>query len=265
MAFSRATLPPPPPTPEELTARMVGIGMRFAAEPDADAEIESTLLHASALGMEAGDLRVLAVLTTWLGMHHPHVNADRLVRLVAAHASERVRAYWAAVATWLRRDRRLARLVGARDRAPIDLLPTGTAFQLQRRGDDERFAGSRLRVPRGTLRDRPEDVLAPELLVQRHAGYRHRVLLGPSFRADVWTILERSPDLSVAEVARAAACSFATAWQTTQDHRLLRAAGLATTVARPARAGHVAARASTRRGSKGAVSCEGSAPVGRKR
>jgi hypothetical protein len=48
--------------------------------------------------------------------------------------------------------------------------------------------------------------------------------MGPSFRADVWTVLEKTPHLSVAEVARRASCSFAAAWQTVQDFRLLRAA-----------------------------------------
>ncbi len=225
MAFSRATAPEPTPAPDELTARMVGIGMNFAARAEVDADIESTLLHASVLGMDDGDLRVLAVLTTWLGMHHTHVNADRLVRLVGAHPSERVRAYWSAVATWLKKDRRLARLVGAYEEAPLELLPTGTAFQIQRRGEDERFTGAKLRVPKGTLRDRPEDVLSPEILVRRHAGYRNRVLMGPSFRADVWTALEHAPDLSIADIARKASCSFATAWQAAQDYRLLRAAG----------------------------------------
>lgn len=83
---------------------------------------------------------------------------------------------------------------------------------------------TRLRAPSGTLRDRPEDVLSPEVLVRRHAGYRNRVLMGPSFRADVWTVLEKTPGLSVADVARRASCSFATAWQAVQDFRLLRAA-----------------------------------------
>ncbi len=221
MAFSRAASPEAMPTVADLTARMVGIGMNFAARAQPDADIESTLLHASVLGMDQGDLRVLSVLTTWLGVHHAHVNADRLVRLVGAHPSERVRAYWAAVAKWLEKDRRLARLAGASEGAPINLLPTGTAFQLQRRGEDERFTGSGLRVPKGTLRDRPGDVLSPEVLVRRHAGYRNRVLMGPSFRADVWTALEHAPGLSVADVARKAACSFATAWQAAQDYRLL--------------------------------------------
>ncbi|MCX5743452.1 MAG: hypothetical protein NT062_13240 [Proteobacteria bacterium] len=228
MAFSRATSPEPTPAPDELTARMVGIGMNFAAESEVDADIESTLLHASVLGMDAGDLRVLAVLTTWLGTHHAHVNADRLVRLVSVHPSERVRAYWVAIATWLEKDRRLTRLAGAYEGAPIELLPTGTEFQVARRGEDERFTGSKLLVPKGTLRDRHDDVLSPEVLVRRHAGYRNRVLMGPSFRADVWTALQRAPGRSIADIARKASCSFATAWQAAQDYRLLCAAELDT-------------------------------------
>ncbi len=104
-------------------------------------------------------------------------------------------------------------------------VPTGNAFQIQRRGEDARFTGSKLRVPKATLRDRHEDVLSPEVLVRRHAGYRNRVLMGPSFRADVWTALENAPERSIADIARKASCSFATAWQAAQDYRLLRAAG----------------------------------------
>ena len=224
MSFRRATSPEPMPSPEVLTARMVGIGLSFAAKPEVDADIESTLVFASADGMDEDDLRVLSVLTTWLGVHHAHVNVDRLVRLVSEHPSERVRAYWAAVAAWLHKDRRFARLSALYDGPPVEILPTGTAFQIQRRGEDPRFVGSKLRAPSGTLRDRVADVLAPDVLVRRHAGYRNRVLMGPSFRADVWTVLEKSPGLSVADVARRAACSFATAWQAVQDFRLFRAA-----------------------------------------
>ncbi|WP_157370493.1 hypothetical protein [Vulgatibacter incomptus] len=202
----------------------MGIGLNFAAEPEVDADLESTLVFASVAGMEEEDLRVLAVLTTWIGVHHAYVNVDRLVRLVCDQPSERVRAYWAAIAGWLHRDRRFARLSRCYEGPPVEILPTGTEFQIERRGEDERFVGSKLRAPRGTLRDRIEDVLAPDVLVRRHAGYRNRVQMGPSFRADVWTLLEKSPGLSVAEVARRAACSFATAWQAVQDFRLLRGA-----------------------------------------
>lgn len=219
MAHRRLSGPEPRPPSDVLTARMIGIGMNFAGPVEADADIEGTLVHASALGMDDHDLRVLAVLTTWFGVHHAHVNADRLVRLAMAHGSTRVRAYLAAIAAWLAKDRRFARLEARVDL--VDLLPVGTDFQLRRRGEDARFAGSKLRVPGGTLRDRAEDVLSPEARVRRHAGYRNRVLMGPAWRADVWTVLERSPDLSIAEVARQASCSFATAWQVAQDFKLL--------------------------------------------
>jgi hypothetical protein len=208
---------------------MAGIGMNFAAAPDVDAEIEDTLVHASAVGMDDGDLRVLSVLTTWLGVHHAHANVDRLVRRVEGHPSPRVHAYWSAVAGWLGGDRRFGRLRRAHKELPVDLLPVGNAFQIRRRGEDDRFAGFALRVPKGTLRDRVEDVLSPAALVARHRGYRNRVRIGPTWRADVWTVLERAPHISVAEAARRASCSFATAWQAAQDFRLLEtaAAGLA--------------------------------------
>ena len=101
------------------------------------------------------------------------------------------------------------------------MLPTGTEFQIRRRGEDPRFSGSKLRVPNGTLRDRIEDVLSPEALVRRHAGYRNRVRMGSTFRADAWTALEHTPNASIADIARKASCSFATAWQAAQDYRLL--------------------------------------------
>ena len=224
MAFNRAPAAEPMPPCEVLTARMVGIGLNFAARPEVDADIESSLVFASISGMEEDSLRTLSVLTTWLGVHRAHINADRLIRLVSEQPSDRVRAYWAAIARWLRKDRRFARLEGFYDGPPIELLPVGTEFQIERRGEDERFVGSKLRVPSGTLRDRAADVLPPEVLVRRHAGYRNRVLMGPSFRADVWTVLEKSPGLSVADVARRASCSFATAWQAVQDFKLLRVA-----------------------------------------
>ncbi|MEZ4269744.1 MAG: hypothetical protein R3F39_25575 [Myxococcota bacterium] len=222
MAFSRVRAIGERPEDAALTRHMAGVGMNFAAEPDRDARIEETLVHASALGMEEQDLRVLAVLTTWLGVHRAHINADRLIRCVADHPSERVHAYWAAIATWFRKDRRFARLPKLYEGPVIDLLPVGTDFQLARRGEDARFAGSALRVPAGTLRDREADVLPPEALARQHAGYRNRVRMGPTWRADVWTVLEDDPTITAAEAARRAGCSFAAAWQVVQDFGVLR-------------------------------------------
>lgn len=89
--------------------------------------------------------------------------------------------------------------------------------------------------------------------------------MGPSFRADVWTVLEHEPDLSIADAARKASCSFATAWQTARDFRLLRAAGVRGFQLRPAGAGYVAASASASRRPTPEASVQAAAPPGRGR
>ncbi len=224
MAHSRAIAPLQAPSGDALTADLVGIGLLVGGESSRDPNIEDTLLFASAEGMERNDLRVLAVLVTWFGVHAAHVNADRLTRLVAMQSSKRVRAFWSALARWRAADRRFARLARAYGGPRLDLLSTGTDFQVARHGEDTRFAGSRLRVPANLLRDRPADVLQPAELARTHAAYRWRIVIGPTYRADMWAALDRQPDLSAAALARATYGSFATAWQVRRDFAVWRAA-----------------------------------------
>ncbi len=223
MAYSRNSQPARRPTPGALTGQMVGIGMNFAATPIPDANIEDTLLLAAEAGMIDGDLRVLGLLVHWLEVHQAYVNVDRLVRAARGQTEERVCAFWAAVGAMLQKDRRFSRLRTLYDGPCIDLIPVGTAFLVARHGEDERFAGTPLQVPSGTLRRRKADILSPVQLARQHAGYRNRVLFGPTWRADVWTALEAEPDITVSEAARRAYCAFATAWQVKQDFDLLKA------------------------------------------
>lgn len=225
MAFKRASATAEPLSGDDLTGAMVGIGMLFAAEGLPDSDIEATLVGASIEGMEKGDLRTLAMLMTWLEVHSDRINADRLIRLVGTRPEARARAFWAAVGRWFSTDRRFARLILGHPSHQVDLLEAGTAFHIRRSGEDPRFAGSALRVPAGVLRDRKEDVLTPVELARRHGTYRRRVLLGPSYRADMWAELDRHPGLTAAELARRVNGSFATAWQVKQDRALLEAAG----------------------------------------
>lgn len=217
MPHSRATSAASLPEGDALTRACVGLGMLFAAQPTREPNIEDTLIAASLEGMERGDLRMLAVLVTWLGIHHERLNADRLVRAVAALESQRVRAFWAAIATWLVRDRRLAKLGVLYDGPRVDLLATGTDFQVRRHGEDARFEGGPLRVPAGVLRNRPADVLTPAELAKLHRTYRWRTIMGPSYRADLWAANELEPELRTAELARRAYASFASAWQVKRD------------------------------------------------
>ncbi len=224
MGHSRALAPARAPSADALTADMVGMGMLVGGEGSHDPNIEDTLLFASFEGMEHGDLRVLAVLATWFGVHSGRVNADRLTRLVGLQGSTRVRAFWGALARWRAADRRFARLVQTYRGPRVDLLPTGTEFQVARHGEDPRFAGSKLRAPANVLRDRPSDVLSPTELGKRHAAYRWRLVIGPTYRADMWAALERDHGLPAAALARRTYGSFATAWQVRRDFATWKAA-----------------------------------------
>jgi hypothetical protein len=227
MAHRRAIAPAQAASGDVLTADLVGIGMLVGGEGSRDPNIEDTLLFASVEGMDRGDLRVLAVLVTWFGVHSGRVNVDRLTRLVALTESKRVRAFWSALARWRASDRRFVRLAQAYHGGRVDLLTMGTDFQVTRHGEDPRFAGSKLRAPANVLRDRPSDVLAPAELARQHSAYRWRLAIGPTYRADMWAALERQPDLSAAALARATYGSFASAWQARRDYAIWKCAGAA--------------------------------------
>jgi hypothetical protein len=196
---------------------MVGIGILVGGIASQAPDLEATLVRASIVGMERGDLRALAVLVTWFGTHAGRVNADRLTRLVALQVSKRVRAFWSALAHWRSTDRRFARLASSYRGSRVDLLTTGTGLLVGRHGEDPRFAGSKLRASANVLRDRPANVLTPAELARQHAACRWRVVIGPTYRVHMWAALEREPSLSAAALARTAYGSIATAWQTRRD------------------------------------------------
>jgi hypothetical protein len=217
MAFSRELAPEQVPGHDALTSAMAGIGMGFAASATPEPNIEDTLFFASSEAVERSDLRVIAMLVSWFGVHHEWVHADRLTKLVSTRGSERSWALWTAIARWQGSDRRYARLA-ARYRGPrLDLLAAGSGFQIRRHGEDPRFEGSCLRVPANLLRDRPGDVVLPGQLATQHRTYRYRIMMGASYRADCWALLESEPSLSAAELARRTYAAFATAWHVKRD------------------------------------------------
>ena len=221
MSFKRNRIPSELLQGEALTSAMAGMGMNFAARATPNSNLEDTMLAASIAGMEHDDLRVLSVLVTWIEIHSAWVNADRLTRLVGDQASPRVHGFWSGVAFWLGKDRRFTRMARSYEGPRLDLLATGTDFHIRRSGEDPRFKDGPLRIPAGILRDRPSYVLTPVELARIHGTYRRRILLGPSYRADMWAELECNPSLSSAELARRTYGSFATAWHVRKDWEVL--------------------------------------------
>ena len=223
MGYRRHVVPTAFLSGAAATAAYVAIGMRLAAtRGEQEPNIEDTLLAASLEGT-AGDYRVLSLLTDWLSIHSSRVNVDRLVRLINLQESPRLKAYWSATAKWLKKDVRFARVQRLYTAKALDLLATGNDFVIERHGLDDRFAGSSFKVPLGTLRRRETDIASPSELSKQHTPYRWRVLIGPTYRADMWAALERDPQLSPAALARCTYGSFATAWQVKTDWLILHA------------------------------------------
>jgi hypothetical protein len=83
-------------------------------------------------------------------------------------------------------------------------------------------------------------VLQPADLARLHHAYRCRVMVGPSYRADMWSALEEEPTLSAAALARRTYGSFATAWHVRRDFALLsRTLSPGTKVPRTHRSKHI--------------------------
>jgi len=222
MGFRRSVVHDELPVGDTLIRAMAGLGMAFDIDPLHNFNIEDTLLGASVDGMERDDLRVLGLAVAWLDIHHARLNVDRLTRAVPLLTGHRCRVFWAATADRFIADRRWARLARLPDAmGPADLLRIGNSFQMQRRGEDQRFAQTRLRVPAGTLRQRPGEVLEPSALALRHDAYRQRIIMGASYRADAWAVLQENPERSASVVARLSYASFATAWQVKRDFQLV--------------------------------------------
>lgn len=222
MSFKRVLIPSKLLTGDKLTPDLVGIGFRQAANlPTEEPNLEDTLLAASIEGMQYEDLRVLALLVDWLSIHLGRVNVDRLTKLVGAQKNKSVKAFWAAIADWQSQDPRMKKLRRVFSGKRCSLLGERGDFLLQRDGEDERFVGSVLLVPGKVLRHRPQDILSPAELAKRHSAYGWRVLIGPSYRADMWALMEREPKLSPSELARRTYGSFPTAWGVQRDWALL--------------------------------------------
>lgn len=221
MSFRRIVAPLEIASGDQLTSDLIGIGFRLQGKTRKNPNIEDTLLAASIEGM-GGDLRLLSLLVDWIDIHYPRINCDRLFRIVKIHSNKRVTAFWSAIARWKSSDRRFCRLAKLHKGRKVDLLTSGGDFHIKRNGEDPRFAKSSLRVPlKAGLRNRPSDILEPKKLAKIHSAYRHRLIIGPSYRADMWAQMELDSSLSPADLARATYGSFATAWQVKNEWALV--------------------------------------------
>ncbi len=227
MAFKRSPLPRSFATGGRLTSDLVSVGFLFAAEPSKDEpNVEFTLVAASIEGLK-GDYRTLSLLVDWIPIHFDQVNVDLLVKIVKELSDKKVQAFWSSVGEWQKKDPRLKKLsrIYRGPRIPIQEMKL-IRFPLNRDGEDPRFSATKLVVPGRILRHRPTDIADSKYVAQHHLAYRHRLIIGPSYRADMWAALESDPNLTPSELARKCYGSFSTAWNVRKDWQVIR--GLAT-------------------------------------
>lgn len=221
MSYTRKILPSKFAEKDKLSQDMAGIGFLITAIESKNPNIEDTLIATSLEGLK-GDYRSLSLLINWLEIHQDVINADRLIKMIYfLRKNERFLCFWSACAKNILVHSRFKKLKKIYKGTRIDLLNVGTEFQLSRFGEDPRFQKSCIRIPANVLRNRPRDILPPARLAKLHTAYRYRVIIGPSYRADQWALLEQSKARTATELAQLSYSSFGCAWQAKQDFELI--------------------------------------------
>jgi hypothetical protein len=206
---------------DDLTPKLIGVGFKLGGAAELNANIEDCLIAAAAEGM-AGDFRILSLVTDWFFLHQKFVNIDRLIRALKQIKDSRVKCYFSSIGKWLQKDsgyKKLSKIY--RGEILVLGLTPDYKFLIKRNGEDERFIGTKLLVANKTLRSRPDDIVSSKELAAKHQDYFYRVLIGPSYRADMISHYLRNPTLTASQLAKNTYGSFATAWEVMKDINLL--------------------------------------------
>ncbi|HMO18314.1 MAG TPA: hypothetical protein PKA63_06335 [Oligoflexia bacterium] len=223
MSYKREILPNVLPGEKELTSALIGIGIKLSGRAEYNQNIENVLFSASLEALN-GDYRLLSLLVDWIAIHSDRILVDRLYHLVNILGEEKQKAFWSGVACWKSNDPRFSKLKKIYKGNRIELLGAGTKFQVSSKGEDPRFKHSPILVANQTLRHRPSDIMKPEMLAKKHLAYYYRIIIGSTYKADMWAALELKPDLNISQLAKLTYGSFATAWRVKQEWELIRQA-----------------------------------------
>lgn len=223
MSYKREILPSSVLAGKELSSALVGIGIKLSGKEVCNQNIENVLFYASVEAL-TGDYRLLSLLVNWIDIHSDRILVDRLYHLVKELGDEKQKAFWSGVACWKSIDPRFSKLKKLYEGNRIELLGVGTKFQVSTKGEDERFKNSPIIVANKTLRERPSDIMSPNILAKKHLAYYYRVIIGSTYKADMWAMLELNPDLNISQLAKITYGSFATAWRVKQEWELIKQA-----------------------------------------
>ncbi len=235
MSFRRELLPDQFKTGSELDNDLHAIGINISCERiTVDPNIEDTLIAATLEGLNKNDGRIMGLVVDWIFLYSLRINVDRLSKVLMALThpqKDAVIVFFSAIAQSLSKDSRFKKITSfynGRRRNYLSLFPKGpdkydpTDFLIQKNGEDGRFKETCLRVPKKVLRHRPTDIFLPDVIAKRHMGFRYRIMMGASYRADLWALLRRDATRSAYEIAKRAYCSYETARQAKRDYIILK-------------------------------------------
>ena len=173
-----------------------------------DPNIEASLISASIEAINNKDNRIGGLLVDWITAHYLRVNVDRLTKFVfSLNDSDYkfVKTFWCANAQRLfikdQRFKRLSELYkGRRVNFADRFIKKGqqkvTKMLIEIKGEDERFKRTCIRVPKGYFAERPHQIFPVSVIAKNHLPYRYRVMMGSSYRADLWALLDNDPSIS---------------------------------------------------------------------
>ncbi len=220
---------------KQLDCDLRAIGFNVACKKKSiDPNIESAIVSAGVEAVNKSDNRLAGLLVDWLSVHHLRVNADRLTKFIMGLRDleyKFVKIFWCANAQrFLAKDQRFKRLSELYKGKRIDFadrfLKPGqqkaTKTLIEIKGEDKRFKGTCIRVPKGYFSERPHHIFSESVVAKHHLSYRYRVMMGPSYRADLWALLKCYPGISAYALWKKAHCSYRTAYIVKKDYELLR-------------------------------------------
>ena len=213
--------------------RAIGFNLSGRKKPT-DPNIESVIISASIEAVNNKDNRIGGLLVDWITIHYLRINVDKLTKFIFSLSDieyKFVKIFWCANAQRLfAKDQRFKRLsesykgrrVNFADRFIKKGQRKSTKMLIEIKGEDERFKRTCIRVPKGYFSERPHQIFPVSVIAKNHLIYRYRVMMGPSYRADLWALLDNDPSISAYALGKKAHCSYRAAYMVKKDYELLK-------------------------------------------
>lgn len=220
-----------------LNGQLRSIGFNIAClQTPLASDIEETLISASVETLHQKDNRLGGLLVDWLSLHYEKLNVGKITKFINNLPDNKFKyvvCFWCANAQrFLQKDIRFKKLASIYKGKQICLADVWQgSSQLKKNiithmfldiyGEDERFKNTCILVPKNFFPHRGEQIFSPHKLAQWHAGYQCRVIMGASYRADVWSCLQQDPSMSAHALAKKNHCSYRTAYSVKKDFMTL--------------------------------------------